>query len=170
MLPRGAIKGFSLVEVVLALGIVSFAVMGIIGLFPVAMRSAQESQRETRAAVIAQQIFSDLKCFPGTNTFLVRGPSASNAASIITGINLSSSNNYILAYDSQGTGLSTVIPASSFSNSITAANAAFVAQVQLSPNTPTNGLCRVQTTVETPAVAPSASRSRYVFVTLLNQN
>lgn len=162
-------SAFSLVEIVIALGVVSFAIMGIVGLFPVAMRSAQESQNETRAAVIAQQIFSDLKSFSGTNTFLVRGPSATNSAYLITGINLAASNNYYLAYDIQGNGLSDVLNASLYTNSYTLSGAAYLASVQLSPDTPTNGICRIQATVETPAAAPSSRRQKYVFVSLLNQ-
>jgi type II secretory pathway pseudopilin PulG len=62
---------FSLIEIVLALGIISFALVGIMGLFPVAMKSAQESQRETRSAHIAQQIFSDLAL---ESSFIAIGP------------------------------------------------------------------------------------------------
>ena len=47
-------RGFSLIEVVLALGIISFAIVGIIGLMPVAMKSAGDSMRETDATFIAR--------------------------------------------------------------------------------------------------------------------
>ena len=46
-----AAQAFSLIEIVLALGVISFAIVGIMGLFPVAMRAAQESQSETRATL-----------------------------------------------------------------------------------------------------------------------
>ena len=59
--------GFSLVEVVIALGIVSFAVLAIVGMMPVALKSAQDSMRETDATLIAQRIFSELKTGSGGN-------------------------------------------------------------------------------------------------------
>ena len=42
-----------MVEIVLAIGIISFALVGILGLIPAAMDSAIKSQRETQATCIA---------------------------------------------------------------------------------------------------------------------
>ena len=49
---------FSLVEVVLALGIVAFAVVAILGLIPTALQTSHSSQDDTRAAQIAQSILA----------------------------------------------------------------------------------------------------------------
>ncbi len=49
---------FSLVEVVLALGIVSFAIVAILGLIPTGLQTSHSSQDETRAAQIAQSILA----------------------------------------------------------------------------------------------------------------
>ena len=49
---------FSLVEVVLALGIVSFAIIAILGLIPTGLQTSHSSQDETRAAQIAQSILA----------------------------------------------------------------------------------------------------------------
>jgi type II secretory pathway pseudopilin PulG len=57
LLPRHA---FSLVEVVLALGIISFAIVAIIGVFPVGLSTGRSAQEETRAPQIAQTIFAAL--------------------------------------------------------------------------------------------------------------
>src|SRR2546423_12328016 len=54
-------RAFSLVEVVLALGVISFALLAIIGLFPTALQSGRASIQETRANHLAQQIFSTLR-------------------------------------------------------------------------------------------------------------
>lgn len=56
--------GFSLIEIILALGIISFALVGILGLFPVAVDAATNSQRETHAALIARSIFDQLNSRP----------------------------------------------------------------------------------------------------------
>lgn len=49
-------SAFSLVEVVIAIGIFAFVVVGIVGLYPAAMRIRAESSLDTRAAMIAQQM------------------------------------------------------------------------------------------------------------------
>ncbi len=51
---------FSLVEVVLALGVVGFAIIAILGVIPVGLKASRGSQDETRAAHIAQSIFASL--------------------------------------------------------------------------------------------------------------
>lgn len=164
-------KAFSLIEIVLALGVIAFALVGIMGLFPVAMKSAQESQRETRATLIAQQIFADLRVLSGTNRMLVRGPNivtginATNATNA-TNFNLSQNTTAFLAYGADGRGLAYPVTASSFSNSLP--DAAFLASIASDTNTGVSNLTRVQATIETPASAPSTNRSKYTFVTLMN--
>lgn len=54
-------KAFSLIEVVLALGIVSFAMMAVVGTLPVGLRSSQQSRSQIAAANIARQIQGDLQ-------------------------------------------------------------------------------------------------------------
>src|SRR4051794_29153012 len=53
-------QAFSLVEVVLALGVVAFAIVAILGVLPIGLRTGHSAQDETRAAQIAQDIFSSL--------------------------------------------------------------------------------------------------------------
>jgi type II secretory pathway pseudopilin PulG len=53
-------SAFSLVEVVLALGVVSFAIVAILGLIPLGLQTSHSSQDETRAAQMAQSIFGSL--------------------------------------------------------------------------------------------------------------
>lgn len=144
--------GFSLVEVALALAIIAFALVGIMGLIPVAMHSAQDSQRETRAALIARQIFSDLQSQSGTNRFIVKG---TNILQQRIPVDLTQSKIYTNTYSEQG------IP--------TVNNAIYLALVEVKANDPTNGLSRVQASIEVPAEASSNNRTRYNFVTLLNQ-
>gem|GEM_PF-730674 len=154
------ISAFSLIEVVLALAVIAFAITGIMVLFPVDLKSAQESQRETRATFIAQQIFNDLKASPRTNLLIATGtnllapasfvdprPSITNAWSNAVSFNLSG--------EPIGAG--------------TNANAIYLASVSSTPNIPASGLARVQVDVETPAQAAPANRSKYTFVTLMRQ-
>jgi uncharacterized protein (TIGR02598 family) len=52
--------GFSLVEVVLAIGVIGFAIVAILGVLPVGLSSSHSSQGETRATQIAQDTFAAL--------------------------------------------------------------------------------------------------------------
>jgi len=156
-------RGFSFIEVVLALGVIAFALVGIMGLFPVAMKSAQESQRETRATLIAQQIFSDLRVASGTDRFVVSGPGSNDT----NGLSLAATGNLYLAFNTNGSPLAT-ITASGFSNTYPDVSASFLANITVDTNTGVSNLSRVQATIESPAAAPSASRSQYTFVTLMN--
>lgn len=79
-------SGFSLVETVLALGIVGFAVVAIVGLLPLAVQSARESMVETDATLIARRIYSEISLGTGTNRLLSL-PGASS-----TNVNLASHN------------------------------------------------------------------------------
>lgn len=59
--PRCAKRlGFSLAEVVIALGVIAIAVLAILALFPAALQTGHSAQDETRAAQIAQTIFPRL--------------------------------------------------------------------------------------------------------------
>jgi uncharacterized protein (TIGR02598 family) len=155
--PPSPTEAFSLIEVVLALGVVSFAIVGIMGLFPVAMRAGLESQRETRATHIARQIYADIKAGPPTNTFL-----ATNATPAFRTINLANPvpPTNTVYYNNQGepVGISET------------ADSEFVVDVIIDPNTPTNGLARVQVNVMAPATASPANRTTNTFVTLMRQD
>jgi Tfp pilus assembly protein PilV len=147
------LAAFSLIEVVLALGVVSFAIVGIMGLFPVAMRAGLESQRETRATHIARKIYSDLKASPATNALFEQSPGNYQT------INLANSDSYPVFYNADG------LPAGT---NLTEA-CIFEVNLLVDANTPTNGLSRVQVDVVAPA-QPTANRTTNTFVTLMRQD
>ena len=53
-------RAFSLVEVVLALGVISFAIVAILGVIPTGLQTSHSSQDETRATQIAQDILGSI--------------------------------------------------------------------------------------------------------------
>ena len=165
---RPKLAGFSLVEAALSLSIFSFAMVGIIGLFPVALQTAMESNAETRATLIARRIIDEIRSLPATNISLVRGSSVTNSAQT-SGFDLSSSFSVVLLYDEQGEGMTNEAATAAFDNRITAAGAYFAAKVDLNPNFPRSGMSCVQVTIEAPASAPSSRRSRFIFVTYMSQ-
>ncbi len=57
-------RGFTLVEVVISVGIFAFALVGILGLLPVAETSNRDSLQATLSAELAAQVFTNLRSGP----------------------------------------------------------------------------------------------------------
>ena len=55
------VSGFSLIEVTLAIGVIAFALLAILGLIPIGMRSGRESIDATRTAQIAQDVVNRIR-------------------------------------------------------------------------------------------------------------
>ena len=74
---RRKASAFSLVEVVLALGVIGFSLLAIIGLLPIGLQSGRASIQETRANHLAEQVFNTLRSQPFTaaNLSLLGGSS-----------------------------------------------------------------------------------------------
>lgn len=159
--------GFSLVEIVLALAVIAFALVGIMGMFPVAMRSAQESQRETRATFIAQQIFSDLRSGTATNRFVISTTNQPPGPGDLVTVGLNTNGTNFVGFGADGRPVRT-ITSGDFSGGTPDVALAFLARVAVNTNTGLSNLSRVETTIETPAAANTTNRSRYSFVTLMN--
>lgn len=58
---RRALHAFSLIEVTLALGICSFAIVGVFGLLAVSMNSSRSSGTDTTLAAMAGEVQADLR-------------------------------------------------------------------------------------------------------------
>jgi uncharacterized protein (TIGR02598 family) len=56
--------GFSLVEVTLSIGIISFAFVAIYGLLPVSLETARKAMERTHAAIISQQLITQVQQTP----------------------------------------------------------------------------------------------------------
>jgi uncharacterized protein (TIGR02598 family) len=80
--PRTTESAFSLVEVVLALGVISVAIIAILGVLPVGLQSSHSAQDETRAAHIAQNIISAMASQAPTQFTNVTLPVSSPAPAI----------------------------------------------------------------------------------------
>lgn len=166
---RGLTSGFSLIEIVLAIGIMSFALVAILGLFPIGLSTAAESKAETRIALIAQTLWAELQAGhdpasspPSTALF-------TNAKGTMTQtIPLTTDGNVAIGFDDSGvvTGLignpDNIHPQS-----------AFIARVGIDYQDPADpasefpGLTRVDIVIEHPGAAPAAHRKSTTFVTLI---
>lgn len=70
-------NAFSLIEVALALGLVAFALIGVLGALPLAMGSARYSIEQTRAASIANTLFASFRSQPFTKVYYLTGNGSS---------------------------------------------------------------------------------------------
>jgi type II secretory pathway pseudopilin PulG len=83
-------SAFSLVEVVLALGVAAVAFTSIMGLFPLGLDMSRETHEETQAALIAQSILGDLR-----DDYQLGGTSHTNRRVLVTNvINLNAMINF----------------------------------------------------------------------------
>lgn len=160
-------SAFSLVEIILALGVISFALVGIMGLFPVALKSATSSQRETQMGVIARSIFTDLISQNGPARKLYLG-SESDPAKPGTSANLDLAQNnatLYLGFSREGTPLSTPVNATQYDTG--KSDAGYLAKVTVTRLTPPNEkLSRVEIVVGSPGVAAASRRETKSFVTM----
>jgi Tfp pilus assembly protein PilV len=91
--PRGT-RGFSLAEVVIALGIITVGIVAMLAVFPTALQSGHSAQDETRAAHLAQSVFGSLVAGASSqfsNVQLPLYPSSSPAPTPLS-INLTTSS------------------------------------------------------------------------------
>lgn len=79
--------GFSLMEITVAIGVIAFGLIAILGLLPVGMKSGREAIDATRTSLIAQDVFNRVRAstmsnIPGSPFYY--GPYTPNVASFST--------------------------------------------------------------------------------------
>ena len=87
---------FSMVEVVLALGIVAFGIVAILGVIPAGLRSGRSSQEDTRSNQLAQDVFASLvgqaqKKYPFLS---ILQPATATSPAFRSNVDLSSAKTY----------------------------------------------------------------------------
>jgi len=71
-------RGFSLVEVAIAIGIFAFVVVGVMGLLPAGLRLRADSAAETRGVLISEELFAAAKATTNLAAVTIRtGPKLS---------------------------------------------------------------------------------------------
>jgi uncharacterized protein (TIGR02598 family) len=151
---------FSLIEVVLAVGVISFALVGIIGLFPVAMQSALDSQRETQVAFIARSLFSELQRVNGDEAYITVPDPATTGLGKPEPINLNppTASTSDFFFDQDGGMLNGDGP-----------TAMYRAEVTVNRTGQPDGLSRVDIKIFVPNITPPPTNQRsYNFVTLIS--
>jgi len=169
--------GFSLVEVTVAIGLFAFVMVGILGLFPTANKMRADSALETRAVMIAQQLFSYVESADVTNSsgvprfsptrVAVRDGPGFEVKNTRTNINLLSPGGVVLGYQNRssmpyyffGTTNAeawTNMPSAVEGSATTTADNEITTLARVFAE-PTSGTChqyRVTVEVRSPAIAP----------------
>jgi len=148
----------------LAVGVISFALVGIIGLFPVAMQSALDSQRETQVAFIARSLFSELQRVNEDEAYITvtsdgnAGRQPLDDGNLVTvDLSTSSSSPYDFYFDENGGMLDATGP-----------TALYRAEVTVDRTGQPDGLSRVDVEIAVPVTAPPNNQKKYNFVTLIS--
>jgi len=169
--------GFSLIEVVIAIAIIAVALVGLLGLFPVAIDAATNSQRETQSALIARQIYTDLDARSDTKRLLIvstNSVSSDEADLKAEEVDLTKPSTVSLAYSSDGQPLGKISDGDFNSGK---KDAGFLAQVKVIPqkavpngtNSTVLDMSRIEVTVQAPGVAAEKTRKKYNFVSIFRQ-
>ena len=167
--------GFNLIEVVLALSVLSFALVGIISLFPLALNTAKDSKSETRVALIAQTLLAELTATGGNSRIFFSnwpsGPGGELTATdkaVSTTLNLKQSgtgDSHYLTYDSDGNPAGEV-NATTYNSGTS--DKAYIGTIKAVYSAAPDPLTTVSIQIEWPAAATSANRKKHTFITLLS--
>jgi prepilin-type N-terminal cleavage/methylation domain-containing protein len=159
------IQGFTLIEIVLAIGILSFALVGILGLFPVALETARESKEETMMAQVAQSIEADIRRADGPEAQLMATGFNPADPSARRTLRLDASSELLLAFGPNGRPWTAQPGSAEFASGLRGPD--YLAKVTCTFNPPDHpGLARIDISVESPAAAPETARKALHFTTL----
>jgi type II secretory pathway pseudopilin PulG len=180
----GQYHGFSLVEIIMALGLVAVSVIGILSVFPAALDTARDSKAETRVTYIAQGLISELMTGNLSQVKIAErrqsldrpyngdlSDSNANPISAYRTLDLTTTQTVYLLFDQEGAVLRAATN-SEYANGIvpsaTETPAVFLAKLTSEYGNafyPAN-LALIRLSVETPAATVEAKRKKYAFATL----
>jgi len=184
---RRKLAAFTLIEVCVAIGIFAFVLVGILGLFPVALKQRKEAEFQDRTVLIARQMFeaADGASVP-TNvvSFLtnvsLRTTEYEGGANNVSVTNISGITNtntpLVFGYKIDGSapsypfGLSASAWSEADVQGQTNLTAKSSTSAQIIANTNTDDLCRIglmQVTVGYPADLPADKRKQWDFSKLI---
>jgi len=166
-------RGFTLVEIALAIGIFAFAIVAIMALFPIGLRSASESRIESIVTQIARTVLSDLRTGDFDKARVITAPlpttpNTAPAAGVIREFDLSNAApvpEFVL-YSQTGAIVQKITTQALFNAPLSGGDFAVKVESRLIQTTNPK-LAQITVTVESPAAAPTANRSKYSITTLM---
>jgi len=156
---------FTLVEILVAVGVFSITACALIGLFSVTHKTERDAQEETQATLIASNIMEGLT-FGHDMKFLHLATGMINGVPVWESISSKSPTSYCVAYDSSCEPIR-AIPASEATNPILEQGITALALLTLSPKRSTPGIVTAEVLVASPPSAPASGRTLHRFTKLL---
>ena len=156
---------FSLVEVTIAIGIFAFVIVGIMGLFPAALKQRSDAALETRAVMAAQQVFAGINGSSSTNAIFL--PPTKDQADQLPSKSISSFP-WVLQFGTTNTSALRIVDGGAWSNTATEVDADALARVkiQAEPGAPA-GLYRATVDYGRPASLSESKRRNFSFTKLV---
>jgi type II secretory pathway pseudopilin PulG len=164
--PASGAAAFTLIEIALAMGIASFALVGILGIIPLAVETARKARCETRATFIALTVLETLRSGNSGEGIIQIDPDPASSPAFES-VYLPPATGTLhrdLAYDGEGAFLGRMVAYNYATGEETLQGTVFIARLTLNAD---NGLIRTEVSVETPAIAPESNRTKYSYMTLI---
>ena len=159
-------RGFSLLEILVALGLFAIGVTIVLNLFPIAQRMRGEAQQKTSATFIAQRIVSTLEATLPEG-IVATAPDWINNPSHCMRISLEQPSQHYLSYDAQGQP-NGELTASEAKLAVQTKEAVSIATIVLTTKDQPPGMTRVNIIIGTPANLPDSKRQHSEFSLLLS--
>ncbi len=159
--------GFSLLEIMIALALFGFVILGMLAFFPQAYRLGSQSQQATHGVFIAEEILNILKASAPQGALAI-GPEWKSVPSDSLFFSLTSPSTYFVAYDTNDQPRR-VLTLEEYQQPLREEGVLSLASVTVTPAKDIPSLSQVNVTIATPASAPEKER-RHVEFSLLLQN
>jgi len=163
--PDAGEHGFTLVEILIAVFLSAFAVVGLISFFSLSQRISREGEEEARAALIAENILNTLTLNPRSGSFSL-ATATSEGTLHFESIDPRKTSNRSVVYGAACEPLFAMDPEKTDSP-VSTPEALAVATVRLEKKSSLPGLVQADIEIGSPAAAPSSGRSIQRFVRLL---
>jgi type II secretory pathway pseudopilin PulG len=159
------VEGFTLMEILIALGLFALAVSGLLVLFPVAQRTEREGTEELRAALIAGSIMDSL-CLSPSNGMVALANGITNGVPVWNFLNPKITTNQSVAYTSSCDPLFP-LGVEETAHPLRNPQAVAIATLRLSQKPSLPCLIIAEVEVSSPASAPPENRTARRFVKLI---
>lgn len=156
---------FSLLEILIALGLFGLVISGLLTLFPVALRTEKSSEDETRATLIASSMMEALQSAEGIGPWSV-ATGMSNGLPVWEIVQPNIPTNLSILYNASCEPIRK-LNATEAMQPLTDPSAILVATLSLTAKPPMPGVFTAEVAVASPASAPAAGRSIQRFVRLI---
>ena len=165
---QGRGDAFSLVEILIALGLFAVAISALLALFPVALRTERESVEETRAMIIASGVMDALAPADSVSSLRI-ATSMSNGLPVWENIPapFGKSTNFAIAYTASCEPI-LKLTGEEATNPLRDPRASALVTVSLVQKPSLPGLLSAEVSVGSPASAPAPGRSTQRFVRLIS--